>query len=247
MTTTPSTPSSRNRIGLGLNRPRPSHLNTPFANTSYSNGNSSSGLPHPSSAQRPTSPLLSPSTMLARKASLNQLTQNSLASIPDGSMGYGLGSPTRSTRNGDDGRHRGRATPIAGDVDVGDQVNTPGGMHGTVKFIGVVKGKAGVFVGVELDHDMAGRGKNDGAVDGLVILFYVSSNCVLFHHSYLLLLHISSSYGINSGVKLRKLTTSQCPLLHHRPPKFRHLRPPHPRNKTQFGLLLKPSTHPDSP
>lgn len=129
--------------------------------------------------------------MLARKASLNQLTQNSLASIPDGSMGYGLGSPTRSTRNGDDGRHhRGRATPIAGDVDVGDQVNTPGGMHGTVKFIGVVKGKAGVFVGVELDHDMAGRGKNDGAVDGLVIPFLCfllrSSNCVLFHHSYLL-------------------------------------------------------------
>lgn len=106
-------------------------------------------------------------------------------------MGYGLGSPTRSTRNGDDGRHhRGRATPIAGDVDVGDQVNTPGGMHGTVKFIGVVKGKAGVFVGVELDHDMAGRGKNDGAVDGLVIPFLCfllrSSNCVLFHHSYLL-------------------------------------------------------------
>lgn len=89
-------------------------------------------------------------------------------------MGYGLGSPTRSTRNGDDGRHRGRATPIAGDVDVGDQVNTPGGMHGTVKFIGVVKGKAGVFVGVELDHGMAGRGKNDGAVDGLVILLHVS-------------------------------------------------------------------------
>lgn len=105
-------------------------------------------------------------------------------------MGYGLGSPTRS-RNGDGGgHHRGRATPL-GDVEVGDQVNTPGGMHGTVKFIGVVKGKAGVFVGVELDHDMAGRGKNDGAVDGLVILFLCfllrSSTCVLFHYSYLLL------------------------------------------------------------
>ncbi|RPB10151.1 hypothetical protein P167DRAFT_554631 [Morchella conica CCBAS932] len=110
--------------------------------------------------------------MLARKASLNQLTQNSLASIPDGTMGYGLGlgSPTRSmSRGGDDGlRGRGRGTPVAGvDVDVGDQVNTPGGMHGTVKFIGTVKGKAGVFVGVELDPDMAGRGKNDGAVDGV--------------------------------------------------------------------------------
>lgn len=107
-------------------------------------------------------------------------------------MGYGLGlgSPTRSNRNGDDGRNRGRQTPIAGDVDVGDQVNTPGGMHGTVKFIGVVKGKAGVFVGVELDPDMAGRGKNDGAVDGWVVPFCVfffllpqSSNCVLSRYS----------------------------------------------------------------
>lgn len=73
------------------------------------------------------------------------------------------------SRGGDDGlRGRGRGTPVAGiDVDVGDQVNTPGGMHGTVKFIGPVKGKAGVFVGVELDPDMAGRGKNDGAVDGV--------------------------------------------------------------------------------
>lgn len=84
------------------------------------------------------------------------------------------------SRGGDDGlRGRGRGTPVAGvDVDVGDQVNTPGGMHGTVKFIGTVKGKAGVFVGVELDPDMAGRGKNDGAVDGFVftiLLYYFFS------------------------------------------------------------------------
>lgn len=107
-------------------------------------------------------------------------------------MGYGLGlgSPTRSILNGDDGRHRGRATPIAGDVDVGDQVNTPGGMHGTVKFIGVVKGKAGVFVGVELDQDMAGRGKNDGAVDGWVVPF-----CVFFKVSVFKLYYSMSTGG----------------------------------------------------
>lgn len=99
------------------------------------------------------------------------------------------------SRGGDDGlRGRGRGTPVAGvDVDVGDQVNTPGGMHGTVKFIGTVKGKAGVFVGVELDPDMAGRGKNDGAVDGFVftiLLYYFFSLPFLFGtHNTGVLLH----------------------------------------------------------
>ncbi|KAI5809309.1 hypothetical protein BZA77DRAFT_335820 [Pyronema omphalodes] len=88
--------------------------------------------------------------MLSRKTSYNQLTQNSLASIPDASAGYGVR----------------QAGARQGDVEVGDQVNTPGGMYGTVKFIGSVKGKAGVFIGVELDGELAGRGKNDGSVDG---------------------------------------------------------------------------------
>jgi len=167
--TTPSTPLKR----LGLARPRPSLANAPAFSTS--NSNREAAIPNnlPSLEK---SPLLSPSTMLARKASLNQLTQNSLASIPDGTVGYGLGSPTRSTR--DD--YRGRSTPIGADVEVGDAVNTPGGMHGTVKFIGNVKGKAGIFVGVELDTDMSGRGKNDGAVDGWVLLIVLSSLFVCF-------------------------------------------------------------------
>jgi hypothetical protein len=89
--------------------------------------------------------------MLARKTSYNQLTQNSLASIPDAGAGYSL-------------RHVGGAKST--EVEVGDLVNTPGGMHGIVKFIGSVKGKGGVFVGVELEGELSGRGKNDGAVDG---------------------------------------------------------------------------------
>lgn len=51
-------------------------------------------------------------------------------------------------------------------LDVGDEVDVPGGMHGTVKFIGNVKGKNGVFAGVELSSEYAQRGKNDGDVDG---------------------------------------------------------------------------------
>jgi hypothetical protein len=102
----------------------------------------------------PTSPLISSpplsSKMLARKTSYQQLTQNSLAAIPDVSAGYGVRQASKS----------------GGELEVGDLVNTPGGMHGTVKFIGNVKNKQGVFVGVELEGDLTGRGKNDGAVDG---------------------------------------------------------------------------------
>lgn len=56
---------------------------------------------------------------------------------------------------------------ITGDnLEVGDTVDVPGGMHGTIKFIGEVKGKKGVFAGVELSREWAARGKNDGDVEG---------------------------------------------------------------------------------
>jgi dynactin complex subunit len=52
------------------------------------------------------------------------------------------------------------------DIGVGDIVDVPGGMHGVVKFIGVVNGKKGTFAGVQLSREYASRGKNDGEVDG---------------------------------------------------------------------------------
>jgi dynactin complex subunit len=52
------------------------------------------------------------------------------------------------------------------DLEVGDLVDVPGNMHGTVKFIGTVQGKKGTFAGVELSEEFASRGKNNGDVDG---------------------------------------------------------------------------------
>lgn len=52
------------------------------------------------------------------------------------------------------------------DVQVGDLVNVPGGMFGTVKFLGTVAGKPGRFAGIELSNEHAPRGKNSGDVDG---------------------------------------------------------------------------------
>lgn len=39
-------------------------------------------------------------------------------------------------------------------------------MTGTLRFAGVVEGKSGMWAGVELDDQFAGRGKNDGTVQG---------------------------------------------------------------------------------
>ncbi|KAF1959106.1 hypothetical protein CC80DRAFT_406980 [Byssothecium circinans] len=52
------------------------------------------------------------------------------------------------------------------DIEVGDLVDVPGGMHGVVKFVGSVRGKPGTFAGVELSKEFAHRGKNDGDVEG---------------------------------------------------------------------------------
>ncbi|KWU44383.1 hypothetical protein RHOSPDRAFT_33944 [Rhodotorula sp. JG-1b] len=52
-------------------------------------------------------------------------------------------------------------------------------MTGTLRFIGGVEGKAGVWAGVELDDDFAGRGKNDGSVQGTQY-FACPPQCGLF-------------------------------------------------------------------
>ncbi|EOD50539.1 Dynactin subunit 1 [Neofusicoccum parvum] len=102
-------------------------------------GINTASTPHLSAAAR---------TAFDRKASLNALTGSSPASrTPNGDGDMNLGG---------DGR------PLA----VGDEVDVPGGMYGSVKFVGTVNGKKGTFVGVELAREYAARGKNDGDVDG---------------------------------------------------------------------------------
>lgn len=52
------------------------------------------------------------------------------------------------------------------DIQVGDLVNVPGAMYGTVRYLGTVSGKPGKFAGIELAAEHAKRGKNSGDVDG---------------------------------------------------------------------------------
>jgi hypothetical protein len=101
---------------------------------------------------------------------LNALTSNSLATIPDATKAYGL-----SVVLDEDFSERRDMPPftpsksvLGEDLQVGDLVDVPGNMYGTVKFVGSVDGKKGVFAGVELSREFASRGKNSGDVDGFV-------------------------------------------------------------------------------
>ncbi|KAK5990376.1 Tip elongation protein 1 [Cladobotryum mycophilum] len=112
------------------------------------------------------------SRLLSRKTSFAALTPSSLASIPDVSESYAIDSVLNDPdRNMYHPTTPGRSS--ADDVAVGDIVDVPGGMNGTVRFVGTVQGKKGTFVGVELNSDFAAKGKNNGDVDGIS---YFSTN-----------------------------------------------------------------------
>jgi hypothetical protein len=108
------------------------------------------------------------------------------------------------------------------EIEVGDTVDVPGGMHGVVKFIGSVRGKKGVFGGVELSREYAVRGKNDGDVDGYV--------------------HVSSRYTCP------RLIVSKHTILHNLCPRRGHLPPYTSRYETLFAYidLRDVSSHPDN-
>ncbi|KAK7431043.1 hypothetical protein QQZ08_002323 [Neonectria magnoliae] len=105
---------------------------------------------------------LPPLPPLPRKASLAALTPSSLATIPDVTESYAVESVLS-----DQSQNMMPTTPGRPDVAFGDTVDVPGGMHGTVRFVGTVQGKRGTFAGVELHPDFAARGKNNGDVDGV--------------------------------------------------------------------------------
>jgi hypothetical protein len=110
---------------------------------------------------------------LSRKASFAALTSNTLATIPDASETYAFNTlnepPAPTSASAPRKMAPAPLTParqMGDDVAVGDTVDVPGSMFGTVRFIGTVAGRKGTFAGVELNQDFASRGKNSGDVDG---------------------------------------------------------------------------------
>ncbi|KAK4031338.1 hypothetical protein C8A01DRAFT_42201 [Parachaetomium inaequale] len=115
---------------------------------------------------------------LARKGSVAALTQNSLAAIPDDSEGYAYNSVLTSDTM--PVPHTPGRLGGGDEVSIGDIVDVPGNMTGTVRFIGSVTGRKGSFAGVELHPDYAPRGKNSGDVDGVYYFTTVQPGAGIF-------------------------------------------------------------------
>ncbi|KAL6715856.1 hypothetical protein ACLMJK_006817 [Lecanora helva] len=161
-----STPQRRS-----LGRPRPSLGLATHSNKSSTNLSSA----YIASQNRPPLPSAQSSTSanVIRKTSLSQQPPNDISSTvldnqehtqaPEpGSSPFTM-YPSRPANGGTatDDKNSNQ------NLEVGALVDVPGGMHGTIKFIGEVKGKKGHFAGVELSKEFAARGKNDGDVDGV--------------------------------------------------------------------------------
>ncbi|EGN99907.1 hypothetical protein SERLA73DRAFT_72683 [Serpula lacrymans var. lacrymans S7.3] len=75
----------------------------------------------------------------------------------------------------------GRSVSRAGKVfDIGDNVRIESlGYEGTLRYIGEIEGKAGLWAGVELSGGFSGKGKNNGTVNGK-IYFTCPLNCGVF-------------------------------------------------------------------
>lgn len=137
-----------------------SFASTPNLSTAY---HSNSAVPPVPKLGLNTKGQLEQGQQLPRKGSLNALTKGSLDNIPDASGSYALSTVLDENENLNGMSY---SPQRGGEVDVGDLVDVPGAMYGTVKFVGEIDGKRGVFAGVELSREYAGRGKNNGDVDG---------------------------------------------------------------------------------
>ncbi|KAL1890418.1 hypothetical protein Sste5346_008245 [Sporothrix stenoceras] len=190
-----SSSSSSTRAGRGLSSSLSTpNLSSLFASHARRAPGSQGVPPLPPLPHQPSVPV--PLPLLTRKASLAALTSSSLATIPDATESYAFDTLNEFTSNSANhinnintnntnnnapatmapltpGRFASSMASYSGPptsddpVVAGDSVDVPGGMHGTVRFVGSVAGRKGVFAGVELHPDFATRGKNSGDVDGV--------------------------------------------------------------------------------
>ena len=75
--------------------------------------------------------------------------------------------------------------------EIGDNVRIESlGFEGTLRYLGQIDGKPGLWAGIELSGGFSGKGKNNGTVGGSVILFSIN-------HSFIFQIGIASSLKLS--------------------------------------------------
>lgn len=148
-----------------LSLPQPQRQHT-LSRAPRKSGIATASTPNLNSVYSAHSRLIPSSGALARKASFAALTPSSLAAIPDDSESYAIDTVLTDSTHKMPPFTPGKSASANDGFDLGDNVEVPGNMTGTVRFVGSVAGRKGTFVGVELHPEYAVRGKNNGDVDG---------------------------------------------------------------------------------
>ena len=163
----PPVPGANDLRSPGNNDPAAARrlLRTPsFTNTgrpssaASSAGSASSPRSHASASMAPPPlPTMTPSSRTAATRSSNG-TASATNKTPRASTAPQVNSVRTSSQSGPH------------DFEVGDHVRIESlGMEGTLRYLGPIDGKPGVFAGVELAPGFSGHGKNDGSVGGCVL------------------------------------------------------------------------------
>lgn len=150
--------------GLGTTTPKTPLNHSTRLRTASSGVALSSRSSLSASTTTPTHPPTTPGytlrhTSLAVSHSPSITTSRTPGKTPPARVSTSMGAPALPNVPGTD---RKKFDPV-----VGDLVRLEGmGFEGRLRYKGEIKGKAGIFAGVELLEGFRGRGKNDGSVDG---------------------------------------------------------------------------------
>lgn len=121
---------------------------------------------------RPTQTQAASSSSLSSPRSVSLQLQSGRHSVADRPSSASSSFPKERTKTPTSARPPSRHSDVFGKstsrtFDIGDNVRIESlGYEGTLRYIGEIAGKAGVWAGVELRGGFAGKGKNNGTVNG---------------------------------------------------------------------------------
>lgn len=163
---TPGRPRSSSSIHHPGSVPNDDFASRAFADAIKANDPAHHRSSYANGSLSPTSHMpLSGRSSVAGRPNSAASSSSALSSAARSATGLKSAAPRPSSRASDVFT---RSSSRAGrSFDIGENVRIESlGFEGTLRFLGEIEGKAGLFAGVELGGGFAGKGKNDGSVNG---------------------------------------------------------------------------------
>lgn len=136
------------------------------------------------------------------------------------------------------------ATPLGRSLEIGDLVRLEGSdLVGVLRYSGPVHGRSGTFAGLELIGDSAGRGKNDGTVDGVQYFATAPLNGVFGPLARVVPISDARPQSATARPRSALSRPSSRAAEHERPPSRRAPTPTRPTSARAMRPPSTPNTH----